>query len=97
MHVKKGDLVQVISGNDRGKTGEVKRALPKENRVVVEGINLRWRHRRRSEQHPQGERAQVEAPIHASKVKLAAGQGKAPKASKATGKKKATGQKKKKG
>ena len=92
MHVKKGDLVQVISGNDRGKTGEVKRALPRENRVVVEGINLRWRHRRRSEQHPQGERAQVEVPIHASKVKLATSQ------AKATGpKKKATGQGKKKG
>jgi large subunit ribosomal protein L24 len=76
MHVKKGDLVQVISGNDRGKTGEVKRALPKENRVVIEGVNLRWRHRRRSEQHPQGERVQIEVPIHASKVKLATGQGK---------------------
>lgn len=76
MHVKKGDVVQVISGNDRGKTGEVKLALPKQNRVVVEGVNLRWRHRRRSERHPQGERAQFEAPIHASNVKLAAVQGK---------------------
>jgi large subunit ribosomal protein L24 len=76
MHVKKGDVVEVISGNDRGKRGEVKQALPKRERVIVEGVNLRWRHRRRSEQHPRGERVQMEAPIHVSNVKLAAGQGK---------------------
>ena len=69
MHVKKGDTVLVISGNDKGKTGEVKQALPRKERVVVEGINLRWRHRRPSQQNPKGERVQSEAPIHASNVK----------------------------
>jgi large subunit ribosomal protein L24 len=69
MHVKKGDTVLVISGNDKGKTGEVKQALPRKGRVVVEGINLRWRHSRPSQQNPKGERVQSEAPIHASNVK----------------------------
>ena len=44
MHVKKGDTVLVLSGNDKGKTGEVKLALPRQGRVVVEGVNLRWSH-----------------------------------------------------
>lgn len=44
MHVKKGDNVKIIAGNDRGKTGKVNRVLPKENRVVVEGINIRKKH-----------------------------------------------------
>jgi len=69
MHVKKGDTVLVLSGNDKGRTGEITRALPRENRVVVAGINLRWRHRRPNQQNPKGERVQREAPIHASNVK----------------------------
>ena len=72
MHVKKGDVVEVIAGNDKGKTGEVVQALPRENRVVVEGVNLRWRHERPSEQHPKGQRVQVERSIHASNVRLSA-------------------------
>lgn len=44
MHIKKGDNVKIIAGNDRGKTGKVDRVLPKENRVVVEGINIRKKH-----------------------------------------------------
>ena len=69
MHVKKGDTVLVISGNDKGRTGEVKQVMPRENRVVVEGVNLRWKHRRPSQQNPKGERVQRETPIHASNVK----------------------------
>ncbi len=69
MHVKKGDLVEVITGNDRGKTGEVKQALPKLGRVVVVGVNLHWRHKRPSQQNPKGERVQREAPLHASNVR----------------------------
>ena len=69
MHVKKGDTVLVLAGNDKGKLGEVKQALPSENRVVVEGVNLRWRHRRPSQQNPKGERVQNEVSIHASNVK----------------------------
>lgn len=69
MHVKKGDVVEVISGNDRGKVGEVKRALPREDRVVVEGVNLRWRNHRPTEQHPKGQRVQEECSIHVSNVR----------------------------
>lgn len=69
MHVKKGDTVLVLSGNDKGKTGVVSECLPREMRVVVEGVNLRWRHKRPSQQNPKGERVQREQSIHASKVK----------------------------
>ena len=68
MHVKKGDEVIVISGNDKGTTGEVKEVLRDDNRVVVEGVNLRWKHRKPTQQNPQGERVQVECSIHASNV-----------------------------
>jgi large subunit ribosomal protein L24 len=71
MHVKKGDTVLVISGNDKGKTGMVKEAMPRENRLIVEGVNLRWKHRKPSQQNPKGERVQRESPIHASNVKRA--------------------------
>jgi large subunit ribosomal protein L24 len=71
LHVKKGDVVLVLSGNDKGKTGEVKEALPRAGRVVVEGINMRWRHKKPNQQNPKGERVQREAPIHASNVRLA--------------------------
>jgi large subunit ribosomal protein L24 len=70
MHVRKGDTVLVIAGNDKGKTGEVQRALPRENRVIVAGVNLRWRHRRPTQQRPKGERAREECSIHASNVML---------------------------
>ena len=69
MHVKKGDTVLVLTGNDKGKSGVVKEALPRVERVLVEGINLRWRHNKPTQQHPKGERVQQEASIHASNVK----------------------------
>ena len=69
MHVKKGDMVEVISGNDKGKTGEVVLSLPKQGRIVVQGVNLRWRHKKPTQQNPKGERVQSEAPIHVSNVK----------------------------
>ena len=69
MHVKKGDTVLVLSGNDKGKTGEVTECLPREQRVVVDGVNLRWRHQRPTQQSPKGERVQREQSIHASNVK----------------------------
>ena len=86
MHVKKGDVVQVISGNDRGKIGEIKRALPREDRVVVEGVNLRWRNHRPTEQHPKGQRIQEECSIHVSNVRRT--KAPEPKAPKSKGKKK---------
>ena len=68
MHVKKGDTVLVLSGNDKGKTGVIKSALPRDGRVLIEGINLRWRHNKPTQQHPKGERVQQEATVHASNV-----------------------------
>ena len=70
MRLRKGDQVIVISGNDKGSTGEVTEILRKIDRVVVEGVNLRWKHRKPTQQNPQGERVQVECPIHASNVML---------------------------
>ncbi|MDA1260190.1 MAG: 50S ribosomal protein L24 [Planctomycetota bacterium] len=71
MHVKKNDEVLVLAGNDRGKTGRVLKVLPKSNRVLVEGINVRVKHLRRSQASPQGGRVEHEFPIHASNVKKA--------------------------
>ena len=88
MHVKKGDTVLVLSGNDKGRTGEVKEALPSTGRVVVTGVNLRWRHRRPSQKNPKGERVQRELPIHASnvrRVEASAGKGKGSKSAKSKG------------
>lgn len=69
MHVKKGDTVLVIAGNDKGKTGTVRRSMPGKGRVVVEGVNMRWQHKRPTQQNPKGERVQQEIAIHASNVK----------------------------
>ena len=70
MKVKRGDQVVFIAGNDKGKTGEVVQTLPKANRVVVEGVNMRWKHVKPTQQNPKGERVQREIPIHASNVML---------------------------
>jgi large subunit ribosomal protein L24 len=67
-HVKQGDLVQVITGNDRGKTGRVLRVIPQRDRVIVEGINMRMKHVRPSQQNPQGGRMEREMSIHISNV-----------------------------
>ena len=67
-HVRKGDVVQVIAGNDKGKVGEVMVVYPKANRVLVQGVNRVYRHLRPSRQHPQGGRIQKEMPIHISNV-----------------------------
>jgi large subunit ribosomal protein L24 len=66
--VKVGDLVQVISGKDKGKQGRVARVLAEEDRVVVEGVNQVVRHTRPSPRNQQGGKITKEAPIHASKV-----------------------------
>jgi large subunit ribosomal protein L24 len=70
MHVKKDDNVIVISGKDRGKKGRVLAAFPKENRVLVEGVNLVKKHSRPSQNNPQGGILNQEAPIHVSNVML---------------------------
>ncbi len=70
MKIRKNDTVMVISGNDRGKTGKVLKVFPKISRVIVEGINLRKRHTKPSQKHPQGGIIEKEAPIHASNIML---------------------------
>ena len=67
-HVKKGDMVSVIAGNDRGKVGEVLRVDVAAGRVVVQGVNRVYRHLRPSRRHPQGGRIQKEMPIDISNV-----------------------------
>ncbi|MGE6593255.1 50S ribosomal protein L24 [Bacillus mycoides] len=68
MHVKKGDKVQVITGKDKGKQGVILVALPKQNRVIVEGVNIVKKHSKPSQLNPQGGIITKEAPIHVSNV-----------------------------
>jgi large subunit ribosomal protein L24 len=70
MKIKRGDNVIVIAGNDRGKTGLIKEVNREKGRVIVEGVNLRWKHRKPSQQNPKGERVQLEVGVHASNVML---------------------------
>jgi large subunit ribosomal protein L24 len=70
VHVRRGDRVRVIRGNHAGMEGTVLRVLPKENRVVVEGVNMRKHHTRPSEANPEGGIMAYEEPIHASNVML---------------------------
>ncbi|NOT29411.1 MAG: 50S ribosomal protein L24 [Planctomycetes bacterium] len=70
MHVKKGDTVVVIAGNDKGKTGQIQVVLRERGRVIVSGVNLRWKHKRPSQQKPKGERVQEECSLHHSNVML---------------------------
>ena len=78
LKIKKGDKVVVLSGDDKGKTGEVVKAMPKEGKVVVQGINLVKRHTKPS-QTSAGGIITKEAPIHVSNVALVNSEGKATK------------------
>ncbi len=68
MHVKKGDKVQIISGKDKGKQGEVLASFPKKERVLVEGVNIVKKHAKPSQENPQGGILNQEATIHVSNV-----------------------------
>lgn len=70
VHVKKGDTVMVITGKDKGKKGKVLQVLPKESRVVVEGVNVVKRHTKPTQTNPQGGILEKEAPIHSSNVMM---------------------------
>lgn len=69
--IKKGDSVVVLSGKDKGKTGTVSKVMPKLSKVVVEGVNIATRHRKPSQENPQGGLDRFEAPMHLSKVAVA--------------------------
>ncbi len=70
MKVRKEDKVVVIAGNYKGKTGKVLKVFPKKNRIIVEGVNIRKRHTKASQQNPQGGIVEKELPIDASNVML---------------------------
>ena len=70
MHVKKGDTVQVISGRDKGKVGEVLQSIPKTSQIVVKGVNVRTKHVKPQQEGESGQIATFEAPIHSSNVML---------------------------
>lgn len=70
MFVKKGDKVKVMTGKDKGKSGVVKKALPRQDKVIVEGINMIKKHVKSSAEAPQGGIVETEAPIHVSNVML---------------------------
>jgi large subunit ribosomal protein L24 len=74
--IKKGDNVVVLSGKDKGRTGTVTQVLPKEGKVVVDGVNVAARHRKPTQVNPQGGIDRRPAPMHISKVAIATADGK---------------------
>lgn len=70
-HVKKGDSVKVLAGNDKGKVGTVTSVIYSKNRALVEGINMVTKHKKPSAANPQGGIVKEEAPIHISNLMVA--------------------------
>lgn len=68
LHVKKGDMVEVLSGNDKGKRGRILAAFPSKERVLIEGVNIRIKHQKPNQNYPKGGRIEKEMPIHVSNV-----------------------------
>ncbi len=69
-HIRKDDIVYIRSGVDKGKTGKVLRVLPDQEKVLVEGMNIKMKHLKPTEQNRRGGRIQKSAPMHWSKVQL---------------------------
>ena len=84
MKVKVGDNVKVIAGKDKGKTGRVIKTLRKDNKVVVEGINIIKKHVKPNRMNEVGSIQEMEAPIHVSNVKVVEEEKKATKTTKKT-------------
>ncbi len=70
MHVKKGDNIIVLAGKDKGKTGKILRAFPREDKVLVEGVNAKKVHQRPKKSGVKGVIIEKNFPIHVSNVKL---------------------------
>ena len=68
LHIKKGDMVEIIAGDHKGATGRILRVIPEKSKVVVQGCNIAKKHVRPSRRSPQGGRINVEQPIHISNV-----------------------------
>ena len=71
MHIKKGDNVIILSGDDKGKTGKVVKAFPSKNQIVVEGVNVINKHERSRKQGQKGQVVKIAMPFNASKAKNA--------------------------
>jgi len=69
-HVKKGDQVEVISGNSRGSSGRILQVIPRKQQVLIEGVRIIKKHLRKSQDNPSGKIAEREGPIHISNVRL---------------------------
>ena len=70
MKLKKGDLVSILSGKERGKKGKILKVFPEENRLIIEGLNFLKVYTRPSQQNPKGGIAQMEGKLHRSNVQL---------------------------
>lgn len=68
--IKKGDNVQVITGRDKGKQGKVIKILPDHGKALIEGVNLVWKHKAKTQENPQGQRVQENRPFELSNVML---------------------------
>lgn len=73
LHVKKGDMVQVIAGDDKGKIAKVLKVYPEKNRAIVEGVNVNKKHTKPNAKHPQGGIVEQETSIHISNLMLVEG------------------------
>jgi large subunit ribosomal protein L24 len=91
LHVRKGDNVEVISGNFKGSSGKVLEVIARKERVLIEGVRMIKKHLKKSQDNPQGKIAEREGPIHISNVKVLERGEKA--TAKGRGKKKATKEK----
>jgi large subunit ribosomal protein L24 len=69
-HVRRGDTVQVISGNHKGASGKVLQVIPAKSQVVIEGVRMIKKHQRKSQDQPNGAIIEREGPLHISNVKL---------------------------
>lgn len=76
LKIRKGDTVRVLTGNSKNTMGKVLSVNPEKMRVVVEGVNIRKRHMRPTQAHPEGRIAEIEMPIHYSNVMVVDGDGK---------------------
>ena len=70
LHVRRGDIVQVITGNHKGSQGKILEVVRKKQQVIIEGVRMMKRHIRRSQENPNGGIIEREGPIHVSNVKL---------------------------
>ena len=87
LHVRKGDNVEVISGNFKGSSGKVLEVIARKQRVLIEGVRMIKKHLKKSQDNPQGKIAEREGPIHISNVKLIERDGKPVKGAESKAKK----------